>query len=103
MSSAPILHANSKKTHCLRGHEYDRSNTYVAKSGARSCRRCRSERYQHRGRTENLAQPDLDAKALARLRDARADGVSIEDLAARFGRPQAYILAALNNETRAEP
>lgn len=31
------------------------------------------------------AEPSLDAKAMARLRDARADGVSLADLADRFG------------------
>lgn len=30
------------RTHCPRGHAYDVRNTYVNKSGDKSCRRCRS-------------------------------------------------------------
>ena len=31
----------ANKTHCPRGHEYTPENTYVAKTGWRSCRACR--------------------------------------------------------------
>ena len=32
---------NSRKTHCKRGHEFNRANTYYDKKGHRSCRACR--------------------------------------------------------------
>lgn len=31
---------NAKKTHCIRGHEFDAENTMVDKHGRRSCRAC---------------------------------------------------------------
>lgn len=33
-------HYNQKKTHCKSGHEFTKSNTYMAKSGQRTCRKC---------------------------------------------------------------
>lgn len=33
-----------RKTHCPRGHEYSRENTYVNPKGSRECRTCRKER-----------------------------------------------------------
>lgn len=30
------------ETHCYRGHEYTSTNTYITKSGARSCRACKA-------------------------------------------------------------
>ncbi len=33
--------ANSRKTHCLRGHLFDKANTYVNRNGGRTCRTCR--------------------------------------------------------------
>ena len=35
---------NKEKTHCTRGHEYITENTYVTKTGARQCRKCREFR-----------------------------------------------------------
>lgn len=32
--------ANAAKTHCLRGHAFDRKNTYVKPNGKRQCRQC---------------------------------------------------------------
>jgi len=32
---------NSKKTHCLQGHEYNNINTYMTPTGSRDCRICR--------------------------------------------------------------
>ncbi|MEL3944487.1 HNH endonuclease signature motif containing protein [Streptomyces sp. LNU-CPARS28] len=37
---------NARRTHCVRGHRFDTANTYVAPSGARQCRACRTVR-QH--------------------------------------------------------
>ena len=34
---------NSNKTHCLRGHPFDETNTYVTPSGKRACRLCHKE------------------------------------------------------------
>lgn len=36
--------ANAAKTHCPRGHEYNCTNTYTRRSGARVCRACARER-----------------------------------------------------------
>lgn len=33
--------ANSEKTQCPRGHEYDRTNTYLTSRGTRQCRACK--------------------------------------------------------------
>ncbi len=37
-------HYQARKTHCLRGHEYDSVNTYVLPGGGRACRACRWDR-----------------------------------------------------------
>ena len=34
---------NARKTHCKNGHAFDSQNTYIRKSGKRSCRRCGRE------------------------------------------------------------
>jgi hypothetical protein len=39
------------RTHCKRGHPFDEQNTYLAKNGARQCRRCEAAK-QRRYRTE---------------------------------------------------
>lgn len=31
---------NAKKTHCPRGHEYNKENTYISKRGYRQCKKC---------------------------------------------------------------
>jgi hypothetical protein len=36
-----ITAQNAQKTHCKRGHEFSTANTYVEKSGGRTCRACR--------------------------------------------------------------
>lgn len=40
---------NARKTHCLRGHEFDADNTYTTPNGRRQCRKCahiRSRKHQ---------------------------------------------------------
>lgn len=37
-------HANSKKTHCIHGHEFTPVNTYIRKNGSRQCRACQRKR-----------------------------------------------------------
>ena len=47
----PLTHRNGKKTHCIRGHLFDRANTMVEKSPygtARKCRACRALRLRER-------------------------------------------------------
>lgn len=34
-------HRNTRKTHCVRGHEFTVENTYVRPKGSRMCRTCR--------------------------------------------------------------
>lgn len=40
---------NAKKTHCIRGHEFNDINTYFTPSGGRACRPCRRFRYKESG------------------------------------------------------
>ena len=35
---------NRKKTHCIRGHEFNLKNTYITKNNRRSCRICHRNR-----------------------------------------------------------
>ena len=37
-------HFYANKTHCPRGHEYTKENTYLRREGSRECRACRKER-----------------------------------------------------------
>ena len=37
---------NKRKTHCDSGHEFTASNTYITKTGGRSCRACERESYK---------------------------------------------------------
>lgn len=39
-------HRNIRKTHCKRGHEFTRDNTYVRPNGGRLCRECKRS-YDH--------------------------------------------------------
>ncbi len=40
LGRAPKGHHNAFKTHCKRGHPFDRANTYYAPDGQRRCRIC---------------------------------------------------------------
>jgi len=56
---------NASKTHCLRGHPFDESNTFYCLRGFRHCRECHRIRSRERDRRRRL-----DAKR--RMRDAVA-------------------------------
>ncbi len=91
---------NRDKTHCRRGHEFTPENTYLAPRAGddhshRQCRACRRESQRARSATVAAVkpEPELDAKQLARMRDAHADGVSASDLAERFGVCRDAVLA----------
>jgi hypothetical protein len=44
LREAPLRgHAQSRKTHCPKGHAYSDNNTYVDKNNARHCRKCQKE------------------------------------------------------------
>ncbi len=43
-----INHHNSKKTHCLKGHEFTKENTYLSSKGSRECRACHRIRERQR-------------------------------------------------------
>jgi hypothetical protein len=49
--------ANAGKTHCASGHPFDEANTYVTRTGSRSCRRCHAacERARRRAARATLA------------------------------------------------
>jgi WhiB family transcriptional regulator, redox-sensing transcriptional regulator len=56
---APVGHPQASKTHCKRGHRFDRENTYYAPDGQRRCRIClrdaqptRAQRRQRGGTTD---------------------------------------------------
>lgn len=40
--------ARAKQTHCIHGHELDRSNTYIASNGTRHCKTCMKLREKSR-------------------------------------------------------
>lgn len=43
---------NINKTHCRKGHQYDKDNTYIYSDGRRACRKCdrlRPSRYKKKG------------------------------------------------------
>ena len=38
---------NARKTHCHRGHPFDKQNTYIVPGGGRQCRACNRERRRY--------------------------------------------------------
>ena len=55
----PTRHPQASKTHCKRGHRFDRDNTYYTSDGQRRCRTClrdaqptRAQRRQRGGNTD---------------------------------------------------
>ena len=40
------IHSEAGKTHCKYGHEYTHENTYLQKSGYRTCRECQRQRHR---------------------------------------------------------
>ena len=49
---------NAKKTHCMRGHEFNDINTYRDREGNRGCRPCRTAR--NAARTRRVARKEAD-------------------------------------------
>ena len=47
---APPSHPQASKTHCKRGHRFDRENTYYTPDGQRRCRTCLREAQPTRAR-----------------------------------------------------
>lgn len=50
MRGVGLTARNAKKTHCMRGHEFTKENTYNIKSGGRICRACQRHRQKLRYR-----------------------------------------------------
>lgn len=76
-------------THCGRGHPWTPENTYLKYVGGklrqRSCRACWKERNREAADNRKAVESTtLDPKALRRLREAYADGVTKADLCGRF-------------------
>lgn len=42
-SVAQRTHRNSRKTHCIRNHEFNKENTIINPDGSRRCRECRKK------------------------------------------------------------
>jgi WhiB family redox-sensing transcriptional regulator len=57
---AAARHPQASKTHCKRGHRFDRENTYYAPDGQRRCRRCLREAQPTRGRRRRRRGGDAD-------------------------------------------
>ncbi len=58
-----------QRTHCPKGHEYTKENTYVSKRGCRSCRECQCLRSRTHWRAYRLANKDaINANKRARQR-----------------------------------
>jgi RNA polymerase subunit RPABC4/transcription elongation factor Spt4 len=49
---------NKRKTHCMRGHEFNAINTYRNHSGGRSCREC--HKLTEYSRRSNHVRPDIN-------------------------------------------
>jgi len=50
MRSASPPATNARKTHCVHGHEFTVTNTYITSQGYRSCRTCHRDRERERYR-----------------------------------------------------
>lgn len=51
-------HRNKRKTHCHRGHLFDKANTYVRPNGGRLCRACKRKYDNQRYHAKNKRLPD---------------------------------------------
>lgn len=52
-TAAPAV--NARKTHCKRGHLFDKTNTRIERNGARQCRACINERARRRRAAKRAA------------------------------------------------
>lgn len=52
-------HINSNKTHCIRGHLYNKANTRIKKSGWRDCRICHNLRRINENTIRSIIKGEL--------------------------------------------
>lgn len=67
-SPVAVAAINSRKTHCIQGHEFTDENTAVSKNGSRSCRTCARERAAERMRDPEYAKKRRDQVAASNRR-----------------------------------
>lgn len=58
MRSGNVASVNSRKTHCVNGHEFAPENVYVRPSGGRDCRACTRLRHASKRAGKRQASPD---------------------------------------------
>lgn len=52
---------NARKTHCLNGHEYNKLNTYINRSGGRWCKTCRNDYMRSYNRRKGIVKGEYNA------------------------------------------
>ena len=55
LRSSGVAANNSAKTHCIKGHEFNQSNTYYLPRGERVCKHCASDRSKKHNKKKNHA------------------------------------------------
>lgn len=71
---------NALKTHCKRGHEFTRENTFVGREGGRFCNACRYERRGIQNPQGMKITRPLPSATLDAARKAAAIAQAIDDL-----------------------
>jgi hypothetical protein len=69
--------ANTQKTHCVRGHEYNEENTYMY-NGSRHCKLCHNlrQRQKYQEKFKPLGISDIESQVLGTLPRARHESSS---------------------------